>query len=209
MSLTAWTDRPCRIPKEATVFIAEHELPVVHSDPDMQRIFTNVRPYLREKAVLQYETIIHLRSFADFRSRSPSPRPGPSPPSSDGDSGHDGNPDRGFGSSGDGGPRLQGFICHPGVPDGQPPQTGGGGDGGGASTSRRAPQPPTDERVQLHREDERAEATPSLEAMRPATEDERPVPSNAAAPVTAPAPEKMQSTDAIPGPTSGMPADLR
>ncbi|CAN6331170.1 unnamed protein product [Urochloa humidicola] len=132
MSLTAWTDRPCRIPKEATVFIAEHELPVVHSDPDMQRIFANVRPYLREKAVLQYETIIHLRSFADFRSRSPSPRPGPSPPSNDGDSGHDGNPDRGFGSSGDGGPRLQGFVCHPGVPDGQPPQAGGSGDGGGA-----------------------------------------------------------------------------
>ncbi|CAN6232178.1 unnamed protein product [Urochloa humidicola] len=122
MSLTVWTDKPSRIPKQKTVYIAKHELPVVHGDPELDRIFANVRPYLREKGVLRYETSIHVRSTADFSSRSSSPRPGPSPPSSDGDSGHYGNPDRGYGESrGDRGPRLEGYRCFRGVPDGELP----------------------------------------------------------------------------------------
>ncbi|CAN6246676.1 unnamed protein product [Urochloa humidicola] len=110
MALTAWTDDPSLIPRRKLLVIAEHERPVVHEDPVTQRIFANTRPYLREKKALQYEVLIHLRSIADFNSRTPSPSPGPSPPSTDGDSGPDGNPDRRYGQSrGDGGPRLQGF----------------------------------------------------------------------------------------------------
>ncbi|CAN6238153.1 unnamed protein product [Urochloa humidicola] len=79
LALTAWTNKPSRIPKEKTVYIAEHEPPVIHGDPDVQRIFANVRLYLRQKVVLKYDTIIHVRGIADFRSRSPSPGPSPHP----------------------------------------------------------------------------------------------------------------------------------
>lgn len=89
---------------------------VTYDDPDMQRIFGNLPPYLRLKKVLAYNVLIHLRNVADFRSRSPSPEP--SPPSDDGDSGHDGNPDRGYGESRGVGPRLHGFFIQPGVEDG-------------------------------------------------------------------------------------------
>ncbi|CAN6343307.1 unnamed protein product [Urochloa humidicola] len=196
LALTAWTDRPCRIPKEATVFIAEHELPVVHNDPDMQRIFANVKPYLREKGVLRYETIIHLRSYADFRSRSPSPRPGPSPPSSDGDSGHDGNPDRGYGESGgDGGPRLQGFPCYPGVPDGQPPLNDG------ASCSRQASLQDVAPTSTLHQDSGPFKAAPPLVALRPVGAAEDRVPDITAAPesTSAPAGETIREASVTQG----------
>ncbi|CAN6202321.1 unnamed protein product [Urochloa humidicola] len=156
MTLTAWTNDPRRIPREKTVIIAEHEAPVVHSDPDVQRIFANVRPYLRQKGVLKYEAIIHLRGIADFTPRSPSPSPGASPPLSDGDPGQDGNPDRDYGfSRGDGGPRLRGFTCHSGVVDGAPLLADGGADGlhdrsqvsGVAATTEAAPTPPPPETI--------------------------------------------------------------
>lgn len=92
LKATVWTDDPRRIPLRKLLVIAEHELPIVHGDPSVARIFANVRPYLRQKKVLKYETTIHQRSIADFNSRSPSLSPDRSPPSSDGDSGHDGNP---------------------------------------------------------------------------------------------------------------------
>ncbi|CAN6345196.1 unnamed protein product [Urochloa humidicola] len=133
MALTAWTDDPSLIPRRKLLVIAEHERPVVHEDPVTQRIFANTRPYLREKKALQYEVLIHLRSIADFNSRTPSPSPGPSPPSTDGDSGPDGNPDRRYGQSrGDGGPRLQGFPPVYGREDGTTEQLGGAGETAGS-----------------------------------------------------------------------------
>ncbi|CAN6331390.1 unnamed protein product [Urochloa humidicola] len=129
MELTAWTDNPSLIPRRKLLVIAEHERPVVYGDPVNERIFANTRPYLREKNTLQYEVLIHLRRIADFSPRSPSPSPGPSPPSSDGDSGHDGNPDRGYGESrGDGGPRLHGFPPVYGREDGTDEQLGEAGE---------------------------------------------------------------------------------
>ncbi|KAK8460787.1 hypothetical protein SEVIR_2G391501v4 [Setaria viridis] len=77
-------------------------------------------------------------SLISPRGRLP-PSPGPSLPSSDGDSGHDGNPAHGYGEShGDGGPRLHGFHCSRGVPDGVDGRQSGGGN-----VTRRswAPQP--------------------------------------------------------------------
>nr|XP_034569332.1 uncharacterized protein LOC117833844 [Setaria viridis] len=124
MRVMAWTDDPCRIPRKSKHFIAEHEPRVVYDDPDMQRIFGNLAPYLRQKKTLSYDVIIHLRNVADFRSRSPSPSLGPSPPSSDGDSGHDGNPDRGYGESRGQGPRLHGYFTQEGVVDGDSPPAG-------------------------------------------------------------------------------------
>lgn len=118
LALTAWTDRPSCIPTKKTVFIAEPETPIVHSDPATHRIFSSVRPYLREKKFLKYDVLIHLRSAADFSSRSPSPTPGGSPPSSDDDSGRDGNPElecRRF--RGEGGPRLYGNAFALGTAD--------------------------------------------------------------------------------------------
>ncbi|CAN6230292.1 unnamed protein product [Urochloa humidicola] len=144
MELTAWTDDPSAIPKRKRLIIAEHEQPVVHADPEVQRIFANTRPYLREKNTLQYEVLIHLRRIADFSPRSPSPSPGPSPPSSNGDSGHDGNPDRGYGESrGDGGPRLHGFPPVYGRADGEDRSGGGPSEaaserGRGAGSHRRS-----------------------------------------------------------------------
>ncbi|CAN6172135.1 unnamed protein product [Urochloa humidicola] len=139
MALTAWTDNPSMIPKRKRLIIAEHERQVVHEDPEVECIFANTRPYLREKNTLQYEVLIHLRNIADFSPRSPSPSPGPSPPSSNGDSGHDGNPDRGYGESrGDGGPRLHGFPPVYGRADGEEGTSGSrGASGGRGSGSRR------------------------------------------------------------------------
>ncbi|CAO2146611.1 unnamed protein product [Urochloa humidicola] len=135
--LTAWTDRPSKIPRAMSVRIAEHEPIVVHSDPETQRIFANVRPYRREKRTLRYEVLIHIRSIADFRPRPASPDGRPSSPSSDGDSGPDGNPDRSYGfSRGDGGPRLHGFVCTTGAPDGA---AFGPGSGNRGATDAPAP----------------------------------------------------------------------
>ncbi|CAN6314316.1 unnamed protein product [Urochloa humidicola] len=143
MALTAWTDNPSKIPRKKHLIIAEHERPIVYDDPTNQRIFANVRPYLREKGVLQYEVFIHLRRIADFSSRSPSPSPGPSPPSSDGDSGHDDNPDRGYGESrGDGGPRLQGFPPVYGRDDAAGYHSGRGNGQAGRGGARRSAQGP-------------------------------------------------------------------
>ncbi|CAN6344276.1 unnamed protein product [Urochloa humidicola] len=133
MALTAWTDNPSAIPRRMYLAIAEHERPVIHEDPETERIFANTRPYLRDKMAFQYEVFIHLRRIADFSSGSPSPSPGSSPQSSDGDSGHDGNPDRGYGEShGDGGPKLHGFPAIYGRQDGAPAPDGrAGGQTGG------------------------------------------------------------------------------
>ena len=93
LRLTAWTDNPSRIPRTVTLLIAEHERRVTQDDPALQVVFGNLPPYLRNKDVRSYPILIHLRSTADFRSRTPSTA-SPSPSSSDGDSGPDGNPDR-------------------------------------------------------------------------------------------------------------------
>lgn len=106
--LTAWTKDPYAIPLSKKLLIAEPEAPVVYSDDEMQLIFGNLEPYLRQKRVLEYPIEFHLRSIADFRPRSPSTSP--SSPSDDGDSGPDGNPDRSYGfHQGTVGPRLTGF----------------------------------------------------------------------------------------------------
>ncbi|CAN6333269.1 unnamed protein product [Urochloa humidicola] len=105
--LTAWTKDPHAIPASKLLSIVEPELPVVYSDEDMQRIFGNLEPYLRQKIVMDYPINIHLRSIADFRPRTPSSSE-PSP-SEDGDSGPDGNPDRSYGFCRGTGPRLSRF----------------------------------------------------------------------------------------------------
>jgi hypothetical protein len=40
--LTAWTHDPCAIPLEKELIIADHEEPIVYSDPMMQRLFGNL-----------------------------------------------------------------------------------------------------------------------------------------------------------------------
>ncbi|KAG2590488.1 hypothetical protein PVAP13_5NG059740 [Panicum virgatum] len=85
LRLTAWTDNPSRIPRTVTLLIAEHERRVTQDDPALQVVFGNLPPYLRNKDVRSYPILIHLRSTADFRSRTPSTA-SPSPSSSDGDS---------------------------------------------------------------------------------------------------------------------------
>lgn len=132
--VTAWTHNPNGIPTDVPLFISDDELPVTHEDPEVQLIFGNLPPYLRRKKGLVYEVIVHLRSVADFSSRSPSPPLSPSPPSSDGDSGHDGHPDRHYGGPRVPGPRLQGFICRRGALDGT---SGIAGAGAGAGNGRR------------------------------------------------------------------------
>ncbi|CAL5092434.1 unnamed protein product [Urochloa decumbens] len=130
--VTAWTESPNAIATDVPLFITEDEKPIRYEDPMMQRIFGSLPPYLREKKVFRYPVIIHLKSVADFSSRSPSPSP--SPPSSDGDSGHDGHPDRGYGETRGVGPRLHGFTCHRGIIDGggaAPPAAGAAAPGYG------------------------------------------------------------------------------
>ncbi|CAN6212325.1 unnamed protein product [Urochloa humidicola] len=119
--LTAWTEDPYAIPGSMSLCIAEPELHISYSDEDMQRIFGNLDPYLRQKRILTYPVHIHLRSIADFRSRTPSSSD--SSPSDDGDSGPNGNPDRSYGFRRGSGPRLTGFPRR---------RIGGGGAGSGA-----------------------------------------------------------------------------
>ncbi|OEL28753.1 hypothetical protein BAE44_0010228 [Dichanthelium oligosanthes] len=67
-------------------------------------IFRNLSPYMRQKKVLAYEVLIHLRSVADFSPHSPSTSPSLS--SLDGDNGHGDDPDRGYGETRGMGPVL-------------------------------------------------------------------------------------------------------
>lgn len=60
-----------------------------------------------KKRVLQYNVRIRVRRVTDFSPRSPSLSP--SVPSDDGNSGHDGNPDRGYGEESGQGPRFYNF----------------------------------------------------------------------------------------------------
>ncbi|CAL4956732.1 unnamed protein product [Urochloa decumbens] len=113
--LTAWTRDIASIPTSRPLEIAEPEPAIVYDDPGMQLIFGRLPPYLRQKKTLTYEVLFHIRGVADFAPRTPSPSP--SPPSSDGDSGHDGHPERGYGESRGQGPRLQGFHVRRGVED--------------------------------------------------------------------------------------------
>ncbi|CAO2166971.1 unnamed protein product [Urochloa humidicola] len=107
--VSAWTRDPRALPMRKKLLIAEPEATVVHGDPDLQRIFGNLPPYLRQKRMLVYPIEFHLRTIAEFRPRSPSAS-GPSSPSDDGDSGPDGNPDRSYGlRQGIAGPRLSAF----------------------------------------------------------------------------------------------------
>ncbi|CAN6247548.1 unnamed protein product [Urochloa humidicola] len=105
--LTAWTADPFSIPRSKTLCIAKPEPRVIHSDDEMERIFANVEPYLRQKIIMRYPIHIHLRTIADFSSRTPSTSS--SSPSDDGDSGPDGNPRRSYGFRSATGPRLSGF----------------------------------------------------------------------------------------------------
>ena len=93
-------------------------------------------PCLREKKILSYKVLIHIKSVADFT---------PRPPSDDGDSGHDGNPDNTHFSRG-AGSQLHGFHCTRGIIDGEyggAPGCNGGGGGhdGGRSRGHTAPAP--------------------------------------------------------------------
>lgn len=122
--LTAWTDDPSRVSKTKRMQIPEAKPTVVHCNPHMERYFAGVEPYLMKKSTLSYSTIIHIRSITDFM---PCPSSSDEQPSTNGDSGHDGNPDWDFGSGRHGGPRIHGFRCHQGMTDGTLllPKTGG------------------------------------------------------------------------------------
>ncbi|CAO2186159.1 unnamed protein product [Urochloa humidicola] len=138
--LTAWTTDPYAIPTSKLLSIAEPELPVVYPDEAMQRIFANVEPYLRQKSLLDYPIHIHLRSIADFRSRTPSSSD--SSPSDDGDSGPDGNPDRFYGFRRGTGPLLTGIPRRntgAGINIGGGDGNGDGGNAGHGAGSRRGP----------------------------------------------------------------------
>jgi hypothetical protein len=93
--LTAWTEHPFVIPPSKKLRVAEREIPTVHSDPDSQRIFGNLSPYLRQKRTLIYNVDIHLRSITDFSPRTSSTSS--SSLSDDGNSGPDGNLDLSYG----------------------------------------------------------------------------------------------------------------
>ncbi|CAO2211621.1 unnamed protein product [Urochloa humidicola] len=121
--LTAWTKDPFSFPASKTLCIAEPEPQITYADANMQRIFGNLEPYLRQKVILEYPVAIHLRTIMDFSSRTPSTSA--SSPSDNGDSGPDGNPDRSYGFRRGTGPRLHGFPRRQG--------NDGGGGGGGAA----------------------------------------------------------------------------
>jgi hypothetical protein len=97
----------------------------VHVRDAANPIFGNLPPYLRQKDVLSYRVLVHIRSVADFDPVDPSPSLSP-PTSDDGDCGHDGNPDRHHFSRGRG-PRIQGYRCHRGTVDGEQPAVNNGG----------------------------------------------------------------------------------
>ncbi|CAO2187419.1 unnamed protein product [Urochloa humidicola] len=127
--VAAWTRDPYSLPASKKLLIAKPEIQPSYYNPDMQRIFGNLPPYLRQKRMLAYPIDLHLRTIADFRPR-PSSTPGPPSPSDNGDSGPDGNPDRSYGFlQGSTGPRLFAFPRR----DGR--HTGAGlGRGGGRGT---------------------------------------------------------------------------
>lgn len=112
--LTAWTDDPSRVPATKKLEVPEAEPRVIHNNLNMERIFANVEPYLMRKNLLEYMTIIHICSVTDFTPHSPS---SDDQPSTDGDSGHDGNLDRDFDKGRHGGLRIHSFRCHWGGPD--------------------------------------------------------------------------------------------
>lgn len=72
--LTAWTADPSKIPKVVRLFIAEDEAPLPG----------NLTPFLTCKNALRYRVLVHVRNTVDYNPAD----------SDDGDSGHDGNPDR-------------------------------------------------------------------------------------------------------------------
>ena len=72
--------------------------------------FGNLPPYIRQKDVLSYRVLVHIRNVYDFDPANPSPPPSP-PESDDGDSGHDSNPDRHHFHRGTR-PHIQGFRCN-------------------------------------------------------------------------------------------------
>lgn len=117
--LTAWTRDPSAIPTEVRLAVAENE--VSRGDGGVR--FRGARPFLRVKKTPRYRVIIHLRSVHDYSPCPDSPAGGPS--SDDGDSGHDGDPERHCFHRGTA-PEIQGYRCLRGVPDGT---SGGGGAG--------------------------------------------------------------------------------
>jgi len=76
--LSPWTSDPRAIPKVVWLYIAENEI-LIAPNP----IFGNLSPYLREKKVLRYHVLIHLRRLAEFDQENLTPPN--SPPSSDDD----------------------------------------------------------------------------------------------------------------------------
>lgn len=88
--LTTWTSDLRAIPKVVWLHITENEVVCVSTNVP---IFGNLLPYLRQKNVLGYRVLIHLKHVTNFDLKDPTPPPSP-PDSDDGDSGHDGNPER-------------------------------------------------------------------------------------------------------------------
>lgn len=121
--LSAWASDPRAIPKVVWLHIAENEVVHVSANP----IFGNLPPYIRRKNVLGYRVLVHLRNVTDFDPENPTP-PSSSPESDDGDSGHDGNPERHH-FSGGAVHCIHGFRCNRGIVDGEPAPNPASGTG--------------------------------------------------------------------------------
>lgn len=119
--LSAWTSDSCAIPKVVWLYVAENETMVT-----MNPSFGNLPPYLREKRVLRYRVLIHLRRLTDLDPANPTPPVSPPPSDDDGDGRHDrrrnNNSDRAV-------QRFHAFQCARRVVDGEPAPPGNAGGG--------------------------------------------------------------------------------
>lgn len=111
IAVTAWCHEPSRIPLAKTLLIAEHgEATVLEGHPP-----------IRQRRVLMYRVLIHLRRIEDYEPRPPPP---PSGAVGSGAAGSDhGEVDDHHNGGGRGAntiPRVRTFVCTPGVVDGQP-----------------------------------------------------------------------------------------
>lgn len=110
--LTAWTSDPRAIPRVVWLYIVEHEVVHVSTNPG----FGNLPPFIWRKKVLGYLVLVHLKHVTDFEPKNPTLPPSPS----DSDDCEDSNRDRHHFTQGGAVHRIQGFPTARGVVDGDP-----------------------------------------------------------------------------------------
>lgn len=109
---------PNLIPKEKLLLIPEPESEGYDFDPMLGRVPT----LLTRKVMLQYNVLIHIVFIEGFNFESGSSSDSRAPPSSDGDSGHGGRPEKSpIGSYDASNSRGRYFRFHDSVPDGNAP----------------------------------------------------------------------------------------